>query len=36
MKINLIMCVSKILPDSCAKKKKMKMKNIFVNVVYNA
>ena len=33
MKINLTMCISKILTDLCAIKQKMKIKNIFVNVV---
>ena len=32
MKINLIMCISKILTNLCAIKQKI---NIFVNVVYN-
>ena len=35
MKINLIMCISKSLTDLCAIKQKIKIKNIFVNVVYN-
>ena len=35
MEINLIMCRSKILTDICAIKQKLKIKNIFVNVVYN-
>ena len=33
MKINLIMCISKILTDLCAIKQTKK--NIFVNVVYS-
>ena len=33
MKINLIMCISKILTDLCAIKQKRKRKNIFVDVV---
>ena len=35
MKINFIMCISRILTDKCAIKQKIKMKNVFVNVVYN-
>ena len=35
MKINLLMCISKILTDLCAIKQKIKIQNIFVNVVYN-
>ena len=33
MKINLIMCISKILTDLCPIKQKIKIKNICVNVV---
>ena len=29
------MCISNILTDSCEIKQKIKIKNIFVNVVYN-
>ena len=29
------MCISKILTDLCAKKQRIKIKNIFANVVYN-
>ena len=35
MKINLIMCLSKILTDLCGIKQKMKIENIFVSAVYN-
>ena len=35
MKINLIMCISKILTDLCAAKQKIKIKHNFVNVIYN-
>ena len=35
MKINLIMCISKILTDLCAIKQKIKIKNNFVNFVCN-
>ena len=35
MKPNYTMCISKILTDSCVVKQKIKIKNIFVNVVYN-
>ena len=35
MKINLIMCIPKILTDLCAIKQKIKIKNIFVDVVCN-
>ena len=35
MKKNLIMCISKILTDLSAIKQKIKIKNVFVNVVYN-
>ena len=35
MKINHTMRISKILTDSCAIKQKIKIKNIFANVVYN-
>ena len=34
MKISLIMCISKILTDLCAIKRKIKIKNIFANIVY--
>ena len=35
MKISLIMCISKILTDLCVIIKKIKLKNIFANVIYN-
>ena len=35
MKISLIMCISKILPDLCVIKQKIKIKNIFANAVYS-
>ena len=35
MKTSLIMSISKILTDLCAIKQKIKIKNIFVNVVYS-
>ena len=35
MKIYRTMCISKILIDLCAIKQKIKIKNIFANVVYN-
>ena len=35
MKISLIMCISTILTDLCAIKQKIRIKNIFANVVYN-
>ena len=35
MKISLIMCISKILTDVCVIKQKIKIKNIFANVVYS-
>ena len=35
MKINHIMCTSKILTDFCFKKQKLKTKNGFLEVVYN-
>ena len=35
MKINHTMCMLKILPDLCAVKQKLKIKNIFANFVYN-
>ena len=35
MKINQTMCISKILTDSCVIKQNVKIKNTFVNVVYN-
>ena len=35
MKISLIMRISKIFTDLCAIKQKIKMKNIFANVVNN-
>ena len=35
MKISLIMCISKILTDSCAIKQKIDKKTFFANVVYN-
>ena len=35
MKINFIMCISKILTDLCEIKQKIKIKIFFVNVVYN-
>ena len=35
MKINLIICISNILTDLCAIKQKIKIKSIFVNVVYS-
>ena len=35
MKISLIMCISKILTDSCLIKQKVKIKNVFENVVYS-
>ena len=35
MKISLIMCISKILTDLCVIKQKMKIRNIFVSVVYS-
>ena len=35
MKINHTMCISKILTDLCVIKQKIKVKNIFANVVYN-
>ena len=36
MKISLIMCISKILTDLYAIKKKIKKKNLFANVAYSA
>ena len=35
MKINLTMCISKILPDLYAIKQKIEIKNIFASAVYN-
>ena len=35
MEISLIMCISKILTDLCAIKQKIKIENIFANVVYS-
>ena len=35
MKISLIMCILKILTDLWTIKQKLRMKNIFENVVYN-
>ena len=35
MKISLNIYISKILTDLCAIKQKIKIKNIFTNVVYN-
>ena len=35
MKLSLIMCISRILTSLCAIKQKIKMKNIFANVVYS-
>ena len=35
MKINHTMCISNILTDLCTVKQKIKMKNIFANVVYS-
>ena len=35
MKISLIMCISKMLTDLCAIKQKIRIKNIFANVVYS-
>ena len=35
MKISLIMCILKILTDSCLIKQKIKIKNIFANVIYS-
>ena len=35
MNISLIMCISKILTDVCVIKQKIKIKNIFANVVYS-
>ena len=35
MKISLIMFISKILTNLCAIKQKIKIKNIFENVVYS-
>ena len=35
MKISLIMCISKILTDSCTTKQRITMKNIFVKIVYS-
>ena len=36
MKINITMCMSKILTDLYARKQKVKIKNIFANIVYSA
>ena len=33
--ISLIMCISKILTDLCVIKQKIKIKNIFANVIYS-
>ena len=35
MKISLIMCILKILTDLWTIEQKLRMKNIFANVVYN-
>ena len=35
MKINLIMCISKTLTGSCLIRQNVKIKYIFVNVVYS-
>ena len=35
MRISLIMCISNILTDLCAIKQRIKIKNIFENVVYS-
>ena len=35
MKVSLIICISKILTDLCVIKQKIKMENIFENVVYS-
>ena len=35
MKIDHIMCISRILTDSYVIKQKIKIKNIFANVLYN-
>ena len=35
MSANLIMCISKILTDLCLVKLKIKVRNIFVGVVYS-
>ena len=35
MKISIIMCISKVLTDLYAIEQRIKMKNIFANVVYN-
>ena len=35
MKISLIMCISKVLTDFCKIKQRIKIKNIFANIVYN-
>ena len=34
MRISLILCISKILTDLCVIKQRIKLQNIFVNVVY--
>ena len=35
MKISFIMCILKFLTNLCAIKQRIKMKNIFENVVHN-
>ena len=35
MKISLIMCISKILTDLCEIKQRIRIKNIFANVIYS-
>ena len=35
MSVNLIMCILKALTDLCVIKLKIKVKNIFVSVVYS-